>query len=65
MDGNYRALVAYGEIDPASRTRRRCSPPVRTAARWIRGPRLAVPGDIAGGRYVSNVNRVFLEKPPL
>jgi hypothetical protein len=29
------------------------------------GPRLVVPGDIAGGRYVTNVVRVFLEKPPL
>ena len=28
------------------------------------GPRLVVPGDISGRRYVSNVNRVFLEKPP-
>jgi hypothetical protein len=29
------------------------------------GPRLVVPGDISGGRYVSNVNRVFLEKSRL
>jgi hypothetical protein len=28
------------------------------------GPRLVVLGDITGGRYVSNLNREFLEKPP-
>jgi hypothetical protein len=28
------------------------------------GPRLVVLGDITGGRYVSNVNREFLDKPP-
>lgn len=27
------------------------------------GPRLVVPGDTAGGRYITKVNRVFLEKP--
>lgn len=27
------------------------------------GPRLVVPGDISGGRYVTNANRVFFAKP--
>ncbi|MGH3781431.1 MAG: hypothetical protein ACRDRO_12590 [Pseudonocardiaceae bacterium] len=62
----YRALVAYGEIDPGFENKEvllatsEDGNPLDTA-----GPRLVVPGDISGGRYVSNVNRVFLEKPPL
>jgi hypothetical protein len=63
---DYRALVAYGEIDPSFENKTvllatsEDGRPLDTD-----GPRLIVPGDIAGGRYVSNVNRVFIEKPPL
>ena len=62
----YRALVAYGEIDPNFENKdvllatSEDGRPLDTD-----GPRLVVPGDIAGGRYVTNVNRVFLQKPPL
>ena len=62
----YRALVAYGEIDPNFENKdvllatSEDGRPLDTE-----GPRLVVPGDTAGGRYVSNVNRVFLQKPPL
>ncbi len=62
----YRALVAYGEIDPSFENKEvllATSEDGRSLA--TDGPRLVVPGDISGGRYVSNVNRVFLEKPPL
>lgn len=62
----YRALVAYGEIDPGFENKDvllATSEDGRSLA--TDGPRLVVPGDISGGRYVSNVNRVFLEKPPL
>lgn len=63
---NYRALVAYGEIDPNFENKQvllatsQDNQSLATA-----GPRLVVPGDLAGGRYVTNVNRVFFEKPPL
>ena len=63
---NYRALVAWGEIDPGFDNKEvllatsQDGNPLDSA-----GPRLVVPGDISGGRYVSNVNRVFLEKLPL
>ena len=62
----YRALVAYGEIDPSFENK-----DVLLATSEdghpldADGPRLVVPGDISGGRYVSNVNRVFLQKSPL
>lgn len=63
---NYRALVAYGEIDPGFENKKvllATSQDNQSLAND--GPRLVVPGDISGGRYVTNVNRVFLEKPPL
>jgi hypothetical protein len=63
---NYRALVAYGEIDPSfENTAVLLATSEDGHPLDTEGPRLVVPGDIAGGRYVSNVNRVFLEKPPL
>lgn len=63
---NYRALVAWGEIDPNFENKDvllATSEDGRSLA--ADGPRLVVPGDIAGGRYVTNVVRVFLQKPPL
>ncbi|MGH3800255.1 MAG: molybdopterin-dependent oxidoreductase [Pseudonocardiaceae bacterium] len=63
---SYRALMAYGEIDPNFENKDvllATSEDGRSLA--AEGPRLVVPGDIAGGRYVTNVVRVFLQKPPL
>ncbi|MGH3917589.1 MAG: molybdopterin-dependent oxidoreductase [Pseudonocardiaceae bacterium] len=63
---NYRALVAWGEIDPNFENKDvllATSEDGRSLA--AEGPRLVVPGDIAGGRYVTAVVRVFLQKPPL
>jgi DMSO/TMAO reductase YedYZ molybdopterin-dependent catalytic subunit len=63
---NYRALVAWGEIDPNFENKDvllATNEDGRALA--AEGPRLVVPGDIAGGRYVTNVVRVFLQKPPL
>ena len=63
---NYRALVAYGEVDPGFENKEvllATSQDGQSLA--TAGPRLVVPGDISGGRYVTNVNRVFFEKPPL
>jgi hypothetical protein len=62
----YRALVSYGEIDPSFENKdvllatSEDGRPLDTD-----GPRLVVPGDIAGGRYVTNVVRVFLKRSPL
>ena len=62
----YRALVAWGEIDPGFENKEVLLATTEDGRSLATdGPRLVVPGDISGGRYVSNVNRVFLEKPPL
>jgi hypothetical protein len=58
---DYSALVAYGEIDPGFGAKQ-----VLLAYQedgndlCAAGPRLVVPGDIKGGRYVSNVVKVRL-----
>jgi hypothetical protein len=60
----YRALVAYCEIDPSFEAKDvllATSEDGRSLA--ADGPRLVVPGDIAGGRYVTNIIRVSLGKP--
>ena len=57
----YRAIVAYGDIDPSFG-----ATPVLLAIKQdgqllrTAGPRLVVPGDIKGGRYVSNVVDISL-----
>jgi hypothetical protein len=63
----YRALVAYGEIDPNFENKDVLLATSEDGRQLdTDGPRLVVvPGDIAGGRYVTNVNRVFLQKAPL
>lgn len=62
----YRALVAYGEIDPGFENKDVLLATAEDGRSLATdGPRLVVPGDTSGGRYVSNVVRVFLEKPPL
>ncbi|MGH3974212.1 MAG: hypothetical protein ACRDS9_12935 [Pseudonocardiaceae bacterium] len=63
---SYRALVAYGEIDSSFENKDvllATSEDGRSLA--TEGPRLVVPGDISGGRHVTNVVRVFFQKPPL
>lgn len=60
----YRALVAYGEIDPDFEGKDvllATTEDGRSLA--AEGPRLVVPGDSHGGRYVTGVVRVFLQKP--
>jgi DMSO/TMAO reductase YedYZ molybdopterin-dependent catalytic subunit len=60
----YQALVAYGEIDPSVENKQ-----VLLATKQdgiplaAQGPRLVVPGDTAGGRYVTGVVKVRLDKP--
>ena len=62
----YRALVAYGEIDPGFENKDVLLATSEDGRSLVAdGPRLVVPGGISGRRYVSNVNRAFLEKPPL
>ncbi|MGH3719501.1 MAG: hypothetical protein ACRDRI_11830 [Pseudonocardiaceae bacterium] len=62
----YRALVAYGEIDPNFEGKDVLLATSEDGRPLdADGPRLVVPGDISGGRYVTNVNRVFLGKPSL
>jgi hypothetical protein len=62
----YRALVAYGEIDPGFENKEVLLATSEDGRQMdADGPRLVVPGDISGGRYVTNVVRVFLQKPPL
>lgn len=63
---NYRVLVAWGEIDPGNENKEvllATSEDGRSLA--ADGPRLVVPGDISGGRYIFNIVRIFLQKPPL
>ncbi|HEX2301523.1 MAG TPA: molybdopterin-dependent oxidoreductase [Pseudonocardiaceae bacterium] len=60
----YRALVAYGEIDPDFEGKDvllATTEDGRSLA--AEGPRLVVPGDSHGGRYVTGVVRVFLQMP--
>jgi hypothetical protein len=62
----YAAVVAYGELDPNFGGKQIILSIVEdgnflTAA----GPRLIVPGDLRGGRYVSGVNWITLTQAPL
>lgn len=58
---DYAAVVAYGEIDPSFG-----ATPVLLAVSEdgtpLTRPRLVVPGDVKGGRYVSDVNTVRLQR---
>jgi hypothetical protein len=58
----YRALVGYGEIDPAFENKQILLATTQDASPTAGGPRLAVPGDTAGGRYVTGVVQVYLDK---
>jgi DMSO/TMAO reductase YedYZ molybdopterin-dependent catalytic subunit len=60
----YQALVAYGELDPSFENKQILLAVTQDGASLAdHGPRLVVPGDLAGGRYVTGVVRVKLDKP--
>ncbi len=60
----YRALVAYGEIDPSFENKKVLLAVTQDGVSLAdQGPRLVVPGDGAGGRYVTGVVKVNLNKP--
>lgn len=60
----YQALVAYGEIDPAFENKQILLATTQDGVSLAdEGPRLVVPGDVAGGRYVTGVVKVKLNKP--
>jgi hypothetical protein len=58
----YRALLAYGEIDPSFENKQVLLATTQDGSPTAGGPRLAVPGDTAGGRYVTGVVQVYLDK---
>jgi DMSO/TMAO reductase YedYZ molybdopterin-dependent catalytic subunit len=56
---DYSALVSYGEIDPGFGAKQVLLAYAEDGNDLCTaGPRLVVPGDIKGGRYVSNIVRV-------
>jgi hypothetical protein len=60
----YQALVGYGELDPSFENKEILLAVTQDGASLAgTGPRLVVPGDTAGGRYVSGVTGVVLTKP--
>jgi DMSO/TMAO reductase YedYZ molybdopterin-dependent catalytic subunit len=60
----YQALVGYGELDPSFEGKQILLAVTQDGASLAgSGPRLVVPGDTAGGRYVSGVTDVVLTKP--
>ena len=60
----YQALVAYGELDPSFENKRILLAVTQDGAPLAdQGPRLVVPGDRAGGRYVTGVVRVTIDTP--
>ena len=60
----YQALVAYGELDPSFENKKILLAVTQDGRSLAgEGPRLVVPGDIAGGRYVTGVVKVKIDKP--
>jgi hypothetical protein len=60
----YQALVAYGEIDSRFENKQVLLAVTQDGASLAgEGPRLVVPGDAAGGRYVTGVVQVRIDKP--
>jgi hypothetical protein len=60
----YQALVAYGELDPSFENKQILLATTQDGVSLAdQGPRLVVPGDIAGGRYVTGVVKVKISKP--
>jgi DMSO/TMAO reductase YedYZ molybdopterin-dependent catalytic subunit len=61
---SYQALVAYGELDPIFEGKQVLLATTQDGVSLAdQGPRLVVPGDIAGGRYVTGVVKVRIDKP--
>jgi DMSO/TMAO reductase YedYZ molybdopterin-dependent catalytic subunit len=59
----YQALVAYGELDPSFENKKILLAVTQDGASLAdQGPRLVVPGDVAGGRYVTGVVKVRLDE---
>ncbi|MFB9830704.1 molybdopterin-dependent oxidoreductase [Actinoallomurus acaciae] len=57
----YRAIVSWGEIDPAFGARQVLVATAQDGAPLDSdGPRLVVPGDAKGGRYVSTVVQLYI-----
>jgi DMSO/TMAO reductase YedYZ molybdopterin-dependent catalytic subunit len=60
----YQALVAYGEIDPSFENKKVLLAVTQDGVPLTdQGPRLVVPGDMAGGRFVTGVVKVTIDKP--
>jgi hypothetical protein len=60
----YQALVAYGELDPSFENKQILLAVTQDGVSLAdQGPRLVVPGDVAGGRYVTGVVKVKINKP--
>jgi hypothetical protein len=61
----YAALVSYGEIDPGFGNKKVILS-ISEDGHFLTstGPRLIVPGDIKGGRYVSGVVAIYLGQAP-
>ena len=60
----YQALVAYGELDPSFENKQILLAVTQDGVSLAdQGPRLVVPGDLAGGRYVTGVVKVKINKP--
>ncbi len=63
VDG-YQALVAWGEFDPSFENKQILLAATKNGASLAaEGPELVVPGDKAGGRFVTGVSSVKLDKP--
>lgn len=61
---NYQALVAWGEFDPSFENKQLLLAVTKNGASLAAaGPELVVPGDAAGGRFVTGVSEVVLDKP--
>jgi hypothetical protein len=59
--GKYRAIVSWGEIDPAFGARQVLLATAQDGTPLdTEGPRLVVPGDGKGGRYVSAVAQIYV-----
>ena len=60
----YQALVAYAELDASFENKPILLAVTQDGASLAdQGPRLGVPRDLAGGRYVTGVVKVTLDKP--
>jgi hypothetical protein len=60
----YQAIVAWGEIDPDFENKPVLLALIEDGQSLTGGPRLVVPGDTRGGRYVSDVVSFRVERVP-